>query len=38
MQRFQPNVSIAWIEKYYPMIRVEDRARYIKGLRRAGLE
>ena len=37
-RRFQPNVSIAWIEKYYPMIRVEDRARYIEGLRRAGLE
>ena len=37
-RRFQPNVSIDWIEKYYPMIRVEDRARYIEGLRRAGLE
>ncbi len=37
-KRLQPNVSIAWIEKYYPMIRVEDRARYIEGLRRAGLE
>lgn len=37
-RRFQPNVSLAWIEKYYPMMRVEDRARYIEGLRRAGLE
>ncbi len=37
-KRLQPNVSIAWVEKYYPMIRVEDRARYIDGLRRAGLE
>ena len=37
-KRLQPNVSIAWIEKYYPLIRVEDRARYIEGLRRAGLE
>ena len=37
-KRLQPNVSIAWVEKYYPLIRVEDRARYIEGLRRAGLE
>jgi hypothetical protein len=34
----QPNVSIAWVEKYYPLIRIEDRSRYIEGLRRAGLE
>jgi adenylate cyclase len=37
-RRLQPGVSLAWVEKYYPMIRVEDRARYIEGLRRAGLE
>jgi tetratricopeptide (TPR) repeat protein len=37
-KRLQPNVSVAWIEKYYPLIRVEDRARYIEGLRRAGLK
>jgi len=37
-KRLQPNVSIAWIEKYHPLIRVEDRTRYIEGLRRAGLE
>ena len=37
-RRLQPDVSIAWVEKYYPMVRVEDRARYIEGLRRAGLE
>jgi hypothetical protein len=37
-KRLQPSVSIAWIEKYYPLIRVEDRARYVAGLRRAGLE
>jgi Flp pilus assembly protein TadD len=37
-KRLQPNVSIAWIEKYHPLIRTEDRARYIEGLRRAGLE
>jgi adenylate cyclase len=37
-RRLQPNVSIAWVEKYHPLIRVEDRARYIEGLRLAGLE
>ena len=37
-KRLQPNVSIAWVEKYYPLIRIEDRSRYIEGLRRAGLE
>ena len=37
-KRLQPNVSIAWVEKYYPLIRIEDRSRYIDGLRRAGLE
>jgi adenylate cyclase len=37
-KRLQPNLSIDWIEKYHPLIRSEDRARYIEGLRRAGLE
>ena len=37
-KRLQPNVSITWVEKYHPLIRVEDRARYIEGLRLAGLE
>jgi Flp pilus assembly protein TadD len=37
-RRLQPNVSIAWVDKYHPLIRAEDRARYIEGLRLAGLE
>lgn len=37
-KRLLPNVSIASIEKYHPLIRSEDRSRYIDGLRRAGLE
>ena len=37
-KRLQPNVSVSWIEKYHPLMRAEDRARYIEGLRRAGLE
>lgn len=37
-KRLQPNVSVDWIEKYHPLIRFDDRARYIVGLRCAGLE
>ncbi|AZO38787.1 MULTISPECIES: adenylate/guanylate cyclase domain-containing protein [unclassified Mesorhizobium] len=37
-KRLQRNLSIDWVEKYHPLIRAEDRARYIEGLRRAGLE
>ncbi|MET3519086.1 adenylate/guanylate cyclase domain-containing protein [Mesorhizobium abyssinicae] len=37
-RRLQPGISIAWVEKYYPLIRAEDRSRYIDGLRLAGLE
>ncbi|TGT65365.1 MULTISPECIES: adenylate/guanylate cyclase domain-containing protein [unclassified Mesorhizobium] len=37
-KRLQPNLSIDWVEKYHPLIRAEDRATYIEGLRRAGLE
>jgi adenylate cyclase len=36
-KRLQPNVTVAWIEQYHPIVRSEDRARYIEGLRRAGL-
>jgi tetratricopeptide (TPR) repeat protein len=36
-KRLQPNVSIAWIERYHPIIRAEDRARYVEGMRKAGL-
>jgi adenylate cyclase len=38
VKRLQPNVSLEWIEKYHPIVRAEDRAMYIEGLRRAGLE
>ncbi len=37
-KRLQPDISVAWIEKYYPMVRAEDRAKYVEGLQRAGLE
>jgi adenylate cyclase len=33
----QAELSVDWVEKHYPIIRAEDRAIYIKGLRRAGL-
>jgi tetratricopeptide (TPR) repeat protein len=37
-KRLLPNMSLSWVDKYYPMVRTEDRNRYIEGLRRAGLE
>jgi len=36
-KRLQPGLSLAWVEQYHPIVRPEDRARYIEGLRRAGL-
>ncbi len=36
-RRLQPGVSLAWVEQYHPLVRIEDRGRYIEGLRRAGL-
>jgi tetratricopeptide (TPR) repeat protein len=37
-KRMQPSLSPEWVEKYFPVVRPEDRARYIEGLRLAGLE
>jgi adenylate cyclase len=37
-KRLQPNLSVDWVEKYHPLIRPDDRAKYTEGLRRAGLE
>jgi TolB-like protein/Flp pilus assembly protein TadD len=37
-KRLQPGLSLDWVEKYHPLIRSDDRGRYIDGLRRAGLE
>ena len=36
-KRLQPDLSVDWVEDYYPMIRPEHRAIYIEGLRNAGL-
>ena len=38
MKRLQPNVSLEWIERYHPIVRAEDRAMYMEGLRQAGLD
>ena len=35
--RSQPNLTLDWVEKYHPIVRAEDRAIYIEGLRKAGL-
>ncbi|WP_158671466.1 winged helix-turn-helix domain-containing tetratricopeptide repeat protein [Bradyrhizobium guangdongense] len=37
LRRAQPEVSLAWITRELPMLREEDRAHYLEGLRRAGL-
>ena len=37
-KRLQPSLSIDWVEKYHPIVGPENRARYIEGLRQAGLE
>ncbi|AWM09848.1 winged helix-turn-helix domain-containing tetratricopeptide repeat protein [Bradyrhizobium symbiodeficiens] len=38
LRRAQPEVSLAWITRELPMLRDEDRAHYLEGLRRAGLK
>jgi adenylate cyclase len=37
-KRLQPDLSIAWVANYHPIVRAKDRATYIDGLRAAGLE
>jgi TolB-like protein/Tfp pilus assembly protein PilF len=36
-KHLHPLLSIAWVEKYHPIVRETDRAIYIEGLRAAGL-
>jgi adenylate cyclase len=38
IKQLQPNVSLAWVEKYHPIVHRQHRAMYIEGLRQAGLE
>lgn len=33
----QPDLTLRWIESYHPLVRREDRRRYVDGLRKAGL-
>jgi TolB-like protein/tetratricopeptide (TPR) repeat protein len=37
-KRTQPSLSIDWVERYYSLVRPEDRTRFIAGLRKAGLK
>ncbi|RZN12487.1 hypothetical protein CWO91_04145 [Bradyrhizobium genosp. SA-3] len=37
LRRAQPGISLAWITRELPMLRDEDRAHYLEGLRRAGM-
>jgi TolB-like protein/tetratricopeptide (TPR) repeat protein len=36
-KQLQPDLSVDWVEKHHPIVRPEDRAIYIEGLRKAGL-
>ena len=38
LRRAQPGISLAWITRELPMLRDEDRAHYLEGFRRAGME
>jgi len=35
--RHTPSFSLSWVERYHPLVRQEDRGRYIEGLRKAGV-
>ncbi len=37
-KQLQPELSVEWVEKHHPIVRSEDRAIYIEGLRAAGLK
>jgi TolB-like protein/Flp pilus assembly protein TadD len=37
-KELQPSLSLAWVENFHPIVGREDRARYIEGLRKAGLQ
>ncbi|MCS3764419.1 winged helix-turn-helix domain-containing tetratricopeptide repeat protein [Bradyrhizobium centrosematis] len=37
LRRAQPGISLGWITRELPMLRDEDRAHYLEGLRRAGM-
>lgn len=36
-RRLQPSLSLDWVARVHPIVREEDRARYMEGLRIAGL-
>jgi len=38
LRRAQPGVPLAWITRELPMLRDEDRAHDLEGLRRAGMK
>jgi TolB-like protein len=37
-KRLHPELSADWVERHHPLVRPEDRATYLAGLRKAGLE
>jgi hypothetical protein len=38
LRRVQPNISLAWVTRQLPLRIVEQRDRFLEGLRLAGLD
>jgi hypothetical protein len=37
LKELQPGITLDWAERHIPIANSDDRARYVEGLRRAGL-
>ncbi len=37
LKELQPGISLRWVEEHNPLVDSETRARYVDGLRKAGL-
>jgi len=38
LKRFLPHLTLKWIDEELPYVRADERQRYIRGFRLAGLE
>jgi Flp pilus assembly protein TadD len=37
LKELQPGITLGWVERHIPIANPDDRARYVEGLRKAGL-
>ncbi len=37
LKELQPEITLGWAERHIPIANADDRARYVEGLRKAGL-